>query len=53
MIPTPTHRLLRWTQTLLFITGFLALGFVGFSLLEAKLFQFRMPQGAALVESTK
>lgn len=39
MIPTRTQRLLRWTQSLLFIAGILALGFVGFTLLDAKLFQ--------------
>jgi sortase A len=32
-------RLLRWTQRLLFITGILLLGYVGFSLLEARLYQ--------------
>jgi sortase A len=32
-------RLLRWTQRLLFITGILLLGYVGFTLLEARLYQ--------------
>ena len=31
--------LLRWTQRLLFITGILLLGYVGFTLLEARLYQ--------------
>jgi sortase A len=39
MIPTPTHGVLRWTQHLLFIIGILALGFVGFTLLDAELYQ--------------
>lgn len=33
------QRLLRWTQRLLFITGILLLGYVGFTLLEARLYQ--------------
>ena len=39
--PAPTHlqRFLRWSQRLLFITGILALGYVGFSLLDARLYQ--------------
>jgi sortase A len=39
MIPTPTNRLFRWTQRVLFIIGILALGFVGFTLLDAELYQ--------------
>jgi sortase A len=36
----PTRiRLLRWTQRLLFITGALALGYVRFTLLDARLYQ--------------
>ncbi len=33
------QRRLRWTQRLLFITGILLLGYVGFTLLEARLYQ--------------
>jgi sortase A len=36
---TRFHRLLRWTQPLLFTTGILLLGYVGFTLLDARLFQ--------------
>jgi len=32
-------RLLRWTQRLLFISGILLLGYVGFTLLEVRLYQ--------------
>ena len=39
MRPTRIRRLLRWTQRLLFITGALALGYVGFTLLDAGLYQ--------------
>jgi len=39
MHPTRIRRLLRWTQRLLFITGALALGYVGFTLLDARLHQ--------------
>jgi LPXTG-site transpeptidase (sortase) family protein len=39
IVPTRTHRLLRWSQRLLFITGVLALGYVGFTLLDARLYQ--------------
>lgn len=39
MRPTRIRRLLRWTQRLLFITGALALGYVGFTLLDARLYQ--------------
>jgi sortase A len=31
--------LLRWTQRVLFITGIIALGYVGFTLLDARLYQ--------------
>jgi sortase A len=34
-----TRRLLRWSQRLLFIAGILALGYVGLTLLDARLFQ--------------
>lgn len=37
--PASKPRLLRWTQRLLFITGILLLGYVGFILLEARLYQ--------------
>jgi sortase A len=37
--PAAKPRLLRWTQRLLFITGILLLGYVGFTLLEARLYQ--------------
>lgn len=33
------HRFLRWTRRLLFVTGILALGYVGFTLLDAHLYQ--------------
>ena len=39
IVPTRIQRLLRWSQRLLFITGIVALGYVGFSLLDARLFQ--------------
>ncbi len=39
MFPTRIQRLLRWSQRLLFIAGTLALSYVGFSLLEARLYQ--------------
>ncbi len=39
MRPTRIRRILRWTQRLLFITGALALGYVGFTLLDARLYQ--------------
>ena len=39
MLPTRNSRLLRWSQRLLFIIGILALGYVGFALLDARLFQ--------------
>jgi sortase A len=37
--PARKPRLLRWIQRLLFITGLLLLGYVGFTLLEARLYQ--------------
>jgi len=39
LLPTRNQKLLRWTQCLLFITGILLLGYVGFTLLEARLYQ--------------
>lgn len=36
---TRTQSLLRWSQRLLFITGIIALGYVGFVLLDARLYQ--------------
>jgi sortase A len=36
---TQLHRFLRWSRGLLFITGSLALGYVGFMLVDAKLYQ--------------
>jgi sortase A len=39
MLPTRMRRLVRWSQRLLVITGALALGYVGFTLLDARLFQ--------------
>jgi len=39
MLPTRIRRLLRWSQRLLFITGTLTLGYVGFTLLDARLRQ--------------
>lgn len=39
MFPTRIQRLLRWSQRLLFIAGSLALSYVGFTLLEGRLFQ--------------
>jgi len=39
MRPTRMRRLVRWTQRLLFIIGVLALAYVGFTLLDAGLFQ--------------
>lgn len=39
MHPRRIRRLLRWTQRLLLITGALALGYVGFTLLDARLYQ--------------
>ncbi|MGA2859409.1 MAG: class D sortase [Candidatus Sulfotelmatobacter sp.] len=39
MLPPRIRRLLRWSQRLLFITGTLALGYVGFTLLDARFYQ--------------
>jgi sortase A len=39
MIPTRVQRLLRWSQRLFFMTGILALGYVGFTLVDARLYQ--------------
>ncbi len=39
MPPTRLRIILRWTQRLLLITGALALGYVGFTLLDARLYQ--------------
>jgi sortase A len=39
MGPTRLQKLLRWSQRLLYVTGILALGFVGFTLLDAGLYQ--------------
>ncbi len=39
VVPTHLQRFLRWSQRILFITGTLALGYVGFTLLDATLFQ--------------
>lgn len=39
MLPTRMRRLVRWSQRLLVITGAIALGYVGFTLLDARLFQ--------------
>src|SRR5579863_1052009 len=33
------QRFIRWSQRVLFITGALALGYVGFTLLDARLYQ--------------
>jgi sortase A len=37
--PRRRGRLLRWSQRLLFMTGILALGYVGFIMLDARLYQ--------------
>ncbi len=39
MFPTRVQRLLRWSQRLFFMTGILALGYVGFTLVGARLYQ--------------
>jgi sortase A len=39
MVPTRMQKLLRWSQRLFYITGILALGYVGFTLLDAGLYQ--------------
>ena len=38
-LPTRIRKLLRWSQCFLFIAGILALGYVGFTLLDARLYQ--------------
>lgn len=38
-IPTRIQKLIRWSQRLLFIIGIVALGYVVFTLLEARLYQ--------------
>lgn len=38
-IPTPACTFLRWSQRLFFLIGILALGYVGFVLVDAKLYQ--------------
>jgi sortase A len=37
--PTPIQRLLRWSQFVLFTTGIIALGYVGFVMLDARSYQ--------------
>ena len=39
LVRTHMQRFLRWSQRLLFISGILALGYVGFTLLDARLYQ--------------
>src|SRR5271165_1141738 len=39
LVPTRLQKLLRWSQRILFMTGILALGYVGFALLDARLYQ--------------
>jgi sortase A len=39
MVPTRMQKLRRWSQRLLYLTGILALGYVGFTLLDAGLYQ--------------
>ena len=39
LVPTRMQRRLRWSQRILFITGILALGYVGFTILDARLYQ--------------
>lgn len=43
-IPKRTQRLLRWSRRLLFMTGTLALGYVGFTVLDARLYQMSAKQ---------
>jgi sortase A len=38
-LPIHTRRFLRWIQRLLFLAGVLALGYVGFTLLDARVYQ--------------
>ena len=39
LLAAQTQRLIRWSQRLFFITGILALGYVGLTLLDARLYQ--------------
>ncbi len=39
MFPTRVQRFLGWSQRLFFMTGILALGYVGFTLVDARLYQ--------------
>jgi sortase A len=39
LVPTLMQRFLRWSQRILFITGIFAFGYVGFTLLDARLYQ--------------
>ena len=39
ILPQQTHSFVRWSRRLLFLTGVLALGYVGFTLLDARLYQ--------------
>jgi len=39
IFPTRVQNFLRWSQRLLFMTGILALGYVGFTLVDARLYQ--------------
>lgn len=39
LVPTRMQRLLRWSQRFLFIVSTLAIGYVGFTLLDARIYQ--------------
>jgi sortase A len=39
VVPTNLRRFLRWSQRVFFITGILALGYVGFTLVDARVYQ--------------
>jgi sortase A len=39
LLPTRMQKFVRWIQRILFITGTLALGYVGFTLLDARLYE--------------
>ncbi len=39
LLPAKTHGFVRWSRRLLFLIGILALAYVGFTLLEARLYQ--------------
>jgi sortase A len=39
LVPTNMQRFLRWSRRILFITGIFSLGYVGFTLLDAGLYQ--------------